>query len=94
MSDSSIKSLNDFLAECKVQVIINQDDTLSDYIREMKVFILRGGNGLFDDELEQISDHIEMLKAQSDKHPVLEEQIEVAENLFSQCDRLILAIDP
>ena len=83
-------SFKTFLTELKVQSIINEDIELSDMIRNMKVYIARKGAGINDNEFQEISDHIDMLKGQESNPVALEEQIATAENILSECLPFIL----
>ena len=71
----------DFLREMTVNNIIAKDDTLDEMIRDMKVFLARGGYGITNDDFGIILDHIDMLAYGAD-NPV--EQIAQAQNLFEQ----------
>ena len=75
----------DFLREMTVNNIIAKDDTLDEMIRDMKVFLARGGYGITNDDFGVILDHIDMLAYGADNPAPLVEQIAQAQNLFEQC---------
>lgn len=68
--------------------IINSDDKLADYIREMNVSVLAKGAYLSPERLLEISDYIDGLSFQ-DNHPVVNAQLEQATNLVAQCMALL-----
>ena len=90
---SNQPTFDSFINEMTVTNIINQDDTLCEYIREMETYIARRGAGITLEEFEVVSDYIEMVKYQQDNHPVVEEQVEQAEFLLAKCEPFIAAME-
>lgn len=78
-----------FINGMTVNNIINSDDNLSEYIRQMYVTVLAQGAYMSPERLLEISDYVDGLSVQTDNHPVVAEQLEQARNLVAQCMRLL-----
>lgn len=74
-----------YMKEMTIANILAKDITLDEMIRDMSVFMARGGYGIDNDTFEIIRDHIDMLSHQDNNKAPLVEQIAQANNLFDAC---------